>query len=206
MSQLIGQNFKTRIPTFSDDASIEEALKVYHYGVDNYTVEPIPDDSIEGNFRNLDTRVDALESQVGGLGSGIVKFISLSTDPNIITAENATTVPISVRAIASQTTPLQRWENLSGTSVASISTGGYFSTSNYVSIGSLTITSSVAANINIVNASNRGIVVKAAVSQSANMQEWQSFSGSPLAWVNSAGEIYSKSDQVQTLSPFLLIG
>lgn len=206
MSQPIGQNFKTRIPQFSDDASIEEALKVYHYGVDNYTVETIPNDSIEGNFRSLDTRIDALESQVGGLGSGIVKFISVAASPNIITAENITTVPLSVKAIASQTTPLQRWQNSAGSVVASVSTGGYFSTSSYISVGSLTATSSIAVNVNIVNPSNKGIVIKSAASQSANIQEWQNSLGLPLSWVDNAGKIYSRSDQVQTLSPFLLMG
>ena len=93
MSQLIGQNFKTRIPQFSDDASIEEALKVYHYGVDNYTVEPIPDDSIEGNFRNLDSRLDSVEALVSGIEGGLVKFVSQSAAPNVITGQTNTTIP-----------------------------------------------------------------------------------------------------------------
>lgn len=206
MSQLIGQNFKTRIPQFSDDASIEEALKVYHYGVDNYTVQPIPNDSIEGHFRSLDIRVDSLESQISTIDSGIVKYVSLSSDPNIITGQTTSTVPITVRAIASQSVPLQRWQNSSSNTVATVSAGGYISTLSYMGIGTLTQTSSVSLNINIIGANHKGIVVKAASSQTGNLQEWQNFSGSPVSWVSSNGSIYSNEDEVQTVSPFLLMG
>ena len=191
MSQIVGQNFKTRIPQFSDDASIEEALKVYHYGVDNYTVQPIPDDSIEGHFRNLDTRVDSLESQIGGIASGIVKYTSLSADPNIIVAETTTTVPLTVRAIASQSSALQAWQNSSSSTVATISTGGYISTLSYIGIATLTATSSIAANINIISSGHKGIVVKAANSQTANLQEWQNSTGAIISVINASGSFSS---------------
>lgn len=211
MSQSVGQVFKSRIPTLGDDASIEEALRVYHYGVDNYTVQPIPDDSIEGNFRSLDARLDSVEATLSGGLTGFIRFVSQSSAPNIITAQTTSTIPITVRAIASQTVAIQQWENSSSSAVARISTGGYLSTLSYIGIGTLSETSSIAANINIISASHRGIVVRAANSQTANLQEWQNFSGSTLASVNSIGEIsastiYSNGDIVQTINPLLLIG
>ena len=62
MSQPIGKDFPTRIPVFGDDASIQEAFSVYHFGVDNYTSQPIPENSIEGHFKSLNDRVTANES------------------------------------------------------------------------------------------------------------------------------------------------
>lgn len=209
MSQLIGQNFKTRIPTFSDDASIEEALKVYHYGVDNYTVEPIPDNSIEGNFRSLNSRVAAVESQIGGIDPTVpyVKFTSLSSAPNIIISETISTIPITVRAIASQTSSLQQWQNSSSNPVASLSTSGYFATASYIGIGSITPVVTTALNINIINPSNKGVVVKSAVSQTANLQEWQDSSGTSLAWINRFGSVHSKGVEVSEIqNPFFLMG
>ena len=207
MSQLIGQNFKTRIPQFSDDASIEEALKVYHYGVDNYTVEPIPDDSIEGNFRNLDSRIDSLEILVSGIEGGLVKSISQSAAPNIITGQTTSTIPLTIRAIASQTASLQQWQNSSSSPVASIATSGYFATAGYASIGSITQVATTALNINIINPSNRGIVVRAAASQTANLQEWQTSTGTNLGWVDKDGSIYSKGVEFSEIqNPFFLMG
>jgi hypothetical protein len=207
VSQLIGQNFKTRIPEFTDDASIEEALKVYHYGVDNYTVEPIPNDSIEGNFRSLDTRIDALELLVDGIEDGIIKFVSQSSSPNTITAETTSTIPLTIRAIASQTTSLQQWRNSSNSPIASLATSGYFSTAGYASIGSITQVATTALNINIINPSNKGIVVRAASSQTANLQEWQNSSGTVLSRVDVDGTIYSRGTELgDGQNPFLLMG
>lgn len=207
MSQLIGQNFKTRIPQFSDDASIEEALKVYHYGVDNYTVEPIPDDSIEGNFRNLDSRLDSVEALVSGIEGGLVKFVSQSAAPNVITGQTTTTIPLTVRAIASQTVSLQQWQNSSSSTVASIATSGYFATAGYASVGSITQVATTALNINIINPSNKGVVVRAAASQTANLQEWQNSSGTVLSRVSANGTLYSRGTELgDSQNPFLLMG
>lgn len=209
MSQLIGQNFKTRIPEFADDASIEEALKVYHYGVDNYTVEPIPDNSIEGNFRSLDSRLTAVESQIGNIDPNVpyVKFTSLSVAPNIIIPETVSTIPLVVRAIVSQTSSLQQWQNSSSSPVASIGTSGYIATAGYIGIGSITPVSTTALNIRIVNPSNKGVVVRSASGQTANLQEWQNSSGTVLSRIDSNGTIYSRGTELgDGQNPFLLMG
>ena len=192
MSQLIGQTFKTRIPEFADDASIEEAFKVYHYGVDNYTVESIPDDSIEGNFRNLNSRVTTVESTIAGYPATFLTRTSSSSSPNVIIGQNTTTVPITVRAIASQTVPLQQWQNSSNTNIAVLTTAGAMALASYLSLGSITTSSTTALSISIISNTHRGITIRSAASQSANIQEWQDSSGTPLAWINSAGDFYAE--------------
>ena len=187
MSQTVGLNFKSKIPTLSDDASIEEALRVYHYGVDNYISQSIPDDSIEGNFRSIDNRVSDLETIASGLDSNYLQFISKSASPNIVTAQATTVIPFTVRSIVSQTSNLQEWQNSSNNAVAAIDAGGYFSTASYMSIGSIANTSTTALNISIITSTHKGIVVKAATSQSGNLQEWQNSSSSILSLINSAG-------------------
>lgn len=206
MSQSVGQVYKSRIPTLGDDASIQEALRVYHYGVDNYTTQTIPDDSIEGNFRSIGTRVSVIETTLSSAISSYVSRISNSSIPNVITAQNTTTVPLSIRAIASQTSNLQQWQDSSSTVVARISIGGSFSTSGYISVGSVSLSSSTAFSVNIINSSHKGIIIKPAVGQTANLQEWQNQSSQAISWVDSNGKFYSSGDQVQTINPFLLIG
>lgn len=200
MSQSVGLNYKSRIPTFGDDASIEEALKVYHYGVDNYTTQAIPDDSIEGNFRTLNTRTTAVEN-------GKVNLVSLSASPTIITGQTTTTVPVTIRAIASQTANLQNWQNSSSTNIANMSVAGDLGLAGYVSVGSATVTSTTAVSVAIANVNHIGQTIRAAGGQAVNMQEWQNSSGTAVSWVDSEGRLYSEGDQVGSgLGSFLLIG
>jgi hypothetical protein len=64
--------FNTRIPGLGDNANIQEALRVYHYGL-SQGIDTIPSyenlipSSIAGHFKAVSTRVSALES--AGIGS-----------------------------------------------------------------------------------------------------------------------------------------
>lgn len=196
MSQPVGYQYKSRIPSFSDDASIVEALKVYHYGVDNWTTEPIPDDSIEGNFRTLNTAVSTINSTLSTLAGTYLEQVSVSASPNIITGQTTTTIPLTIRAISSQTSPLQQWQNSSSTNVGSISTGGYINFAGYVTVGSTTQASTVGIQIEIINASHKGVVVKAQSSQTGNLQEWQDNTGTAISWVDKDGRIYYRGDEI----------
>lgn len=187
MSQSVGFQYKSRIPSFSDDASIVEALKVYHYGVDDYTTQPIPDDSIEGNFRTLNTAITNLASQI--TPENYVRTVSQTSTPNVITAQSTTTVPITLRAIASQTSALQQWQNNSSVNVGSVSTGGFMNLAGYITVGSTTQSTTTGINIVLANSAHRGITVRGQSGQTANLQEWQNNSGTVLASVSSAGNI-----------------
>jgi hypothetical protein len=187
VTQPVGLNFKSLISTLGDDASIEEAFKVYHYGVPNYSSQPIPDNSIEGNFRKLS------ENTIARLSSASL--------PNNITSVNASTIPLTITAASGQSQSLQRWQNSSGTMVSSISPIGY------LGIGNNTMPTTVALDIIINNSAHKGIVIKSASSQNFNIQEWQNSSGIPLSWVDSDGRIYSQGDEVSTgIGSFFLMG
>jgi len=64
----IGKDYKTLMPALTDDADIQEAFTMYHYGLTSYTgIEPIPEDSIEGHFGALETQITDLEARpIGG--------------------------------------------------------------------------------------------------------------------------------------------
>jgi len=196
MSQTVGYQYKSRIPTLSDDATIVEALKVYHYGVDDWSTEPIPDDSIEGNLRSINDDIGTINTTLSGLGTTYVNEISLSASPNIITAQTTTTTPITVRAISSQTSPLQQWQNSSSVSVGGIGVGGNINLAGYATIGSTTQSTTIGVNVVIGNAAHKGVVVKAQSSQTANIQEWQNSSGTPMSWVDKEGRFYYNGDEV----------
>jgi hypothetical protein len=194
VSQVVGSQYKSRIPSLSDDASILEALKVYHYGVDNWTTQPIPDDSIEGNFRTLNTAIANIQSQLGDLD--YVSFVSQTDSPNIVTGQTTTVTPLTLRAISLQTAPLLSFQNSSSVSVGSVSTGGFVNFAGYATVGSTTQSTTVGLNLTIANAAHKGIVVKAQSGQSANLQEWQNSSGTAVSWVDSDGKIYYRGDEL----------
>lgn len=196
MSQPVGFQYKSRIPTLSDDADIVEALKVYHYGVDDYSTQPIPNDSIEGNFRTLNTAVTALQSAVSGLGTTYVEQTSLTASPNVIIGQSTTTVPLTIRSISSQTSPLQQWQNSSSVNVGSIGTGGNLNIAGYITVGSTTQSTTIGVNVVVGNSSHKGIVVRAQSSQIANIQEWQNSSGTALSWVDKDGKFYYDGHEI----------
>lgn len=198
MSQPVGFQFKSRMPSLSDDATIVEALKVYHYGVDDYSTETIPDDSIEGNFRTLSTAITSLQSAVSGLGTTYVEQVSLTASPNILTGQSVATVPLTIRAITSQTSSLQQWQNSSSVNVGSVSTGGFLNIAGYITVGSTTQSTTTGVNVVVGNATHKGITVRAQTSQTANIQEWQNSGGTEMAWVDKDGKVFSQSAQVFT--------
>lgn len=200
MSQPIGLNFRTRIPTFSEDASIEEALSVYHYGVDNYSSQAIPEDSIEGHFTALEARIAANEFSLSQLSETFIEEQSSAADPNQIIPENSNVVPLTITGATNQSAPLQRWQNNSSVNLATIFSNGGASFADYVSIGDTAQTVSNVLNIQIGSAAHKGIVVQAAASQTGNLQEWQSSSGSVLARVDADGTVYSNNVQAVTVS------
>ena len=66
----IGAVIKTKIPGLADNANIQDALRIYHYGKTGATPatesEILPD-SVAGQIRDVKTRVTTIEGQ--GLGS-----------------------------------------------------------------------------------------------------------------------------------------
>ena len=196
MSEEVGYEYKSRISTLSDDATIVEALKVYHYGVDNWTTEPIPDDSIEGNFRSVNEDLATLQAQVDALGGEWVAQTSLTATPNIIIGESTATVPLTLRAIAAQTAALQQWQNSSSVNVGSVSTGGFTNIAGYLTVGSTTQATTTGVNVVVGNAAHKGIVIKAQAAQSENLQEWQNSSSTVMSWVTYDGSIFIQGEEV----------
>jgi len=61
----------------------------------------------------------------------------------------------------------------------------------YLGIGTTTIGAMV--QINTATTTTKGLIIKAAASQSANLQEWQNSSGTALAYMDASGNFYAVS-------------
>ncbi len=64
MSQSIGQEFLTQIPALSDNANIQEAFRLYHYGIATEPDEgtPIAANSIEAHLKTLAQNILNIEN------------------------------------------------------------------------------------------------------------------------------------------------
>lgn len=197
MSQPIGTNLVTKIPQFSDNASIEEALKAYHYGIDNYTSQPIVDNvGVEGTIKKIKDDISANVAAIAALGTTYVEQVSASATPNIITPQSSTTVPLTIRGITSQTGNLQQWQNNSSNNVAIVFSDGSSSFNGYLSVGTNIKSSTTAIDVRVINSSHKGITVRAASSQISNLQEWQNSSGNAMSWIDKDGRIYYDGDEI----------
>lgn len=71
MTRNIGELFNTKIPELDDNANIEEALTLYHYGsttydVDNIDPDNLPNPSLARNLYTLETAIDLVDERSPG--------------------------------------------------------------------------------------------------------------------------------------------
>lgn len=81
MSTSIGRDFTSLIPSLSDDANIQQAFRMYHYGRSDGS-DPAPADpvnGIEGYLADLQLQINNLES-----GTDLVSDLGNSTDLNSV--------------------------------------------------------------------------------------------------------------------------
>jgi len=96
--------------------------------------------------------------------------------------------------------------------LAVVDAAGSIASAAYLKIGSSTISTTTAISANILNASHKGITVRPAVSQTANLQEWQNSSGTAVSWVTADGRLFVQGENVENLlsleafNPLMLIG
>jgi hypothetical protein len=203
MAQNIGISAPTRIPTFGDDASIEEALRKYHYGIDNWDGDPIQDNlGMDGNFKAVKARlteVEAAITDIVGDGGGFIRSESRTANPNTIVPQTASIVPLTIKGTTTQTANLQQWQNVSNTNLAIIFSNGGFSTNGYLTVGATTQSSTTVADFRIGNSVHKGVTVRGAASQTGTLQEWQNSAGTVLASISASGNISSSSATVTNI-------
>jgi hypothetical protein len=160
MAQNIGINAPTRIPTFSDDASIEEALRKYHFGIDNWSGDPVQSNlGMDGNFKAVKDRLTTIEAAVASIigdGGGFIRSESKTSSPNIINPQTTSVVSLTVRGLSGQTANLQEWQNSSGVAISSINANGAIVSSAIFLSGAQSINSFRSRNINISTSAPSG--------------------------------------------------
>jgi len=135
----------------------------------------------------IGTNANASLNSATGFGG-----LSAFTNSSIVavSTNTASYVGILVRGVASQTADLQQWQNSGGTVLSRVNSIGRVE-APYVSVGAISGLASVRFLVN-GSASEVGIVVRGATSQTASLQEWQSSAGTVLAKIASTGDIFGR--------------
>jgi hypothetical protein len=114
------------------------------------------------------------------------------------TTPAAGAVPVVVRGASGQTASLTAWQTNTGSLVATMSPAGDLAlygngiTSGDHRIGTASYLSAT-LNVQARSATEKGVVVRAAASASANIQEWQNSAGGILARTDSTGVIFANN-------------
>ena len=110
---------------------------------------------------------------------------------------------VKVRGASGQTANLQEWQDSTGAVLSKIDYRGWLilpsanrfvlggGIGDFAETGAYLLTGSSNITIGTRSASNKGLVVQGAASQTANLQEWQNSSGTVLAKVDAYGYVTS---------------
>jgi hypothetical protein len=216
-----GAEYNLKIPSLTDTANIQEAMMLFHYGIDNYdgTGEPAAA-SVFGNLRDFDERIAELEaSEIVALAgtvnqitaSGSVGAVTVSLPSTIVTPGSlTTTTTLSVGGSASFTGQVSMANNLFVTNSADIDLNLIVGSgsANYLNVsgsGSFTEKVNILKGVNVfANSTERdnriasptqGVVVY----QSDTNQQLV-YNGSSWVGIENNGTLGSKIDNVEVLA------
>ena len=140
---------------------------------------------------NVITKVD----NAGGLyvGTGGT-FIGSTSGRALFVANGTTFVPIIAKGASGQTAKLQEWQNSAGTTLNAIGTNGEMQGTYFGSLAGSKAYIQTDYDTNAIGvfsgaAANKGLVVRGATSQTADLQQWQNSAGSSVAYVSSVGAV-----------------
>jgi hypothetical protein len=94
MAEPIGNLYPTLIPEYDEDADIQAALRLYHYGstAADITPENVPEDSVAGYLKNLQEQITSVTS--AGIGSEISTTLPTNVPDGFIWADVASSANI----------------------------------------------------------------------------------------------------------------
>lgn len=127
-----GSEYNLKIPSLTDTANIQEAMMLFHYGIDNYdgTGQPAAN-SVFGNLKDFDDRIAALEATEVVALSGTANQIIASASVGYVTL----TLPSSLVAPGSLTTTTNLSVGGSASFTGRISTSASASVTGNLAVG-----------------------------------------------------------------------
>ena len=143
-------------------------------------------------------------SAIRATGGSIQRaFFDKTTESVRVVPATASYIGLVVRAAASQTADLQQWQTSGGSGIAAVTASGRIWAPAVTVNSTGTAVSGSQFSVVLTNASTIGAAIKAAASQTANLQEWQNSSGTVLASVNASGQFVGDGSQLTGLTTAL---
>lgn len=151
--------------------------------------------TVEGMQGTLDEALDDLTAEVDTLANATSDLAPLdsptftgtvSGDTIQVVSASASTTPLTLKAAAAQTANMQEWQDSAGTVLARVTNNGSLYTLSNVLIRTPT---GFGATLNVQSgdAGDKGLVVRGAAGQTANLAEFQNSAGGVVARVRNNG-------------------
>jgi hypothetical protein len=139
----------------------------------------------------LSSRIAADGAYVAGANSE--SFISGASFRLQIQPASAATVAATFRGASGQTADLMQWQSNTGTILSLVNSSGSFRVASIGAVagGNAALTPGGDTNgflLATVNAGNKGLSIRGAASQTANLQEWQNSAGTVRGYVTPLGD------------------
>jgi hypothetical protein len=139
-------------------------------------------------WQNSSGTVQSYVDSAGNINfSGSGSFAQASTGRAIFVTNSASTIPLTVKAAASQIADIQQWQSSTGSVLSEINSAGELQVPR-IGVGSVMPTTTMLQSTASA-ATNVPIVARGATSQSANLQEWQNTGGTVLSSIDSSGAL-----------------
>jgi hypothetical protein len=143
------------------------------------------------NLQEWQESDSAARSYVDSNGRFVIRSAATpAASLTVATYGSPSAIGVVVRGAVSQTADLQQWQNSAGTSLAYVSSVGSVAANYFQGIGATTPYFQFTGNDLILftrNAAYKGLIVRAAASQTANLQEWQNSAGNILSLFDANG-------------------
>jgi hypothetical protein len=157
------------------------------------------------------------QSQVTGLVAELANDAKLNAanaftvGGHTITSQAVGVVPIVARGASGQTADLMQWQSNTGTILSLVNASGSFRVASIGAIagGNAALTPGGDTNgflLATVNAGNKGLSIRGAASQTANLQEWQNSAGTVMAYMSAAGNFFASSNASAIISNTFILG
>jgi hypothetical protein len=134
--------------------------------------------------------VQAFVSAFGAAGFGTSTLLGRLT----VNTGSTGSIGAVIRGVSGQTADLQQWQSNTGTILSLVNASGSLRVASIGAVagGNAALTPGGDTNgflLATVNAGNKGLSIRGAASQTANLQEWQNSAGTVLARVGSTGDV-----------------
>ena len=186
-ANLAGGNAFTGAQTITSTASGEFPLSIISASGQTASTFRVRNSANTGDLFSVDSSGNLRSPALINITTFNNSRLQMQSTGVLVDTQIATNLPLAVRGASGQTENMQVWQNSAGSNLARISQNGSIGTNANLSVGNTGITNTNQFQVTATAATQIGAVIRAAASQSSDIQQWQNSAGSVLGRIKFDG-------------------